>query len=89
MDKRAVVATGLMLWAGALQYSMYKLTTSDEFKQSELSQTGTANVDWSISRLWGGGGGGDDGPRRVQRNPFLPKPGGDSDGKDGGGDTVH
>jgi hypothetical protein len=97
MDKRtrtqAVVATGILLWAGGLQYYMYKLTASDEFKKSEITQTGK-NVNWSISnldvrRLWGGGGGGNDGPPRVRRNPLLPKPGGDSDGKDGGGDTTH
>ena len=40
MDKRSMLATGLILWAGALQVHMYYLTSSDEYKKSPIAKAG-------------------------------------------------
>lgn len=73
MDKRALAAAGLLVWAGALQAHMWYLTSSDDFKQSQIAKAGDDSRSWSISfgGLFGGnnakqqkkdsGGAGDDG----------------------------
>lgn len=48
MDKRTLAATGLLIWAGALQAHMWYITSSDEYKQSTISKAGDAS-DWSFS----------------------------------------
>ena len=47
MDKRALAATGLLAWAGALQVHMWYTTSSDADKQSPLSKA--AATDWIFS----------------------------------------
>jgi hypothetical protein len=71
MDKRMYMAGGILVWAGALQVHMWSLTSSDDFKQSQISKAGDEAQSWSVSfsGLFGGnnaaqqkksGGGGDD-----------------------------
>lgn len=58
MDKRALAATGLLAWAGALQAHMWYMTSSEDYKQSQLAKAGAGSRTWSIS--FGGLFGGDD-----------------------------
>ena len=48
MYKRTLAATGLLVWAGALQAHMWYVTSTDEYKQSTISKAGDA-TDWSFS----------------------------------------
>lgn len=74
MDKRTLVATGLLVWAGALQAHMWYLTSSDEYKRSEISKAGDDSRSWSVSL-------GGFFPQHQQRN--------DSNSDDSGGGKDH
>jgi hypothetical protein len=44
LDKRALIAGALVLWAGALIYDMQRLKGSAEFKHSPLSSGSSVRV---------------------------------------------
>jgi hypothetical protein len=48
MDKRTLAATGLLVWAGALQAHMWYTTSSDAYKTSPIAKAGDS-TDWSFS----------------------------------------
>ena len=58
MDRRAVAATALLVWAGALQAHMWYVTSTEDFKQSSIAKAG-ARTDWSVSlpNVFGSSGG--------------------------------
>ena len=54
MDKRTLAATGLLLWAGALQAHMWSLTSGEEYKNSSIARAGEG-TSWTVS-LFGSSG---------------------------------
>lgn len=58
-NKRLLAATGILVWAGALQYHMWSLTGSEEYKRSALARAGddARSVSVSFGGLFGGSDG--------------------------------
>jgi len=51
-----MAATGLLVWAGALQANMWYMTSSSEYKSSQVGKAGDENQSWTVSfrGLFGG-----------------------------------
>ena len=56
MDRRSLLATGLLAWAGALQVHVWYVTSTDEYKSSSIAKSGVADWTFRLPTSLGGGG---------------------------------
>ncbi len=72
VDKRALLAGGIVLWAGALQLHMWSLTSSDAFRKSPIASSSSWSWSWTTPSLWGGPGGSGDGDGGGEKTSSTP-----------------